>query len=61
MADTKTIAETKKFIILDIFKDLTTSISEGLPSEIKLRQKQYESWIFNEETDCFWKNFSICR
>lgn len=28
--------------ILDIFDTLTQSISEGLPKEIKLRQKQYE-------------------
>lgn len=30
--------------ILDNFNTLTTSISEGLPKEIKLRQKQYEYW-----------------
>jgi type I restriction enzyme S subunit len=28
--------------ILDKFDTLTTSISEGLPREIELRQKQYE-------------------
>jgi type I restriction enzyme, S subunit len=28
--------------ILDKFDTLTTSISEGLPKEIELRQKQYE-------------------
>ncbi|MER2373303.1 MULTISPECIES: restriction endonuclease subunit S [Photorhabdus] len=28
--------------ILDKFDDLTSSISEGLPREIELRQKQYE-------------------
>jgi len=28
--------------ILDKFDTLTTSISEGLPREIKLRKKQYE-------------------
>ena len=28
--------------ILDKFDTLTTSISEGLPREIKLRQQQYE-------------------
>ena len=30
--------------ILDHFNTLTTSISEGLPKEIELRQKQYEYW-----------------
>ena len=30
--------------ILDNFNTLTTSISEGLPKEIELRQKQYEYW-----------------
>ena len=28
--------------ILDTFDSLTNSISDGLPKEIKLRQKQYE-------------------
>ena len=28
--------------ILDKFETLTTSIQEGLPREIELRQKQYE-------------------
>lgn len=30
--------------ILDHFNTLTTSLSEGLPKEIELRQKQYEYW-----------------
>ncbi|MFI3079484.1 restriction endonuclease subunit S [Streptococcus sp. 2021WUSS124] len=36
--------------ILDKFDELTTSISQGLPKEIELRQKQYEYWsnkLFN--------------
>ena len=52
MAQYNTIAETKNFIvlseqarivsILDKFDTLTNSITEGLPKEIALRQKQYE-------------------
>ncbi len=42
MATYKTIAESNNFIVLDKFDTLTTSISEGLPKEIELRQKQYE-------------------
>lgn len=30
--------------ILDSFNTLTNSLSEGLPKEIELRQKQYEYW-----------------
>ena len=30
--------------ILDAFDNLTSSITEGLPKEIELRQKQYEYW-----------------
>ena len=30
--------------ILDHFNTLTNSLSEGLPKEIELRQKQYEYW-----------------
>ena len=30
--------------ILDNFNTLTYSLSEGLPKEIELRQKQYEYW-----------------
>lgn len=42
--DTKKSIEEQKYIvaILDKFDTLTTSISEGLPKEIELRQKQYE-------------------
>lgn len=29
---------------LDNFNTLTNSLSEGLPKEIELRQKQYEYW-----------------
>lgn len=37
------LAEQKRIVaILDKFDTLTTSISEGLPREIELRQKQYE-------------------
>ena len=37
------IAEQERIVsILDKFDTLTTSISEGLPKEIELRQKQYE-------------------
>lgn len=37
------LAEQKRIVaILDKFETLTNSISEGLPKEIKLRQKQYE-------------------
>jgi len=39
---TKPIAETNKFIFLDKFDAPTNSITEGLPCEIELRQKQYE-------------------
>lgn len=28
--------------ILDVFTDLSAKVSEGLPAEIELRQKQYE-------------------
>jgi len=39
------LSEQKRIIqILDKFEALTTSISEGLPKEIELRQKQYEYW-----------------
>jgi type I restriction enzyme S subunit len=38
-----TLAEQERIVsILDKFDRLTTSISEGLPREIELRQKQYE-------------------
>ena len=38
-----TLEEQKHIVtILDKFDTLTTSISEGLPKEIELRQKQYE-------------------
>ena len=30
--------------VLDKFDALTNSLSEGLPKEIELRQKQYEYW-----------------
>ena len=30
--------------VLDKFDTLTNSLSEGLPKEIELRQKQYEYW-----------------
>lgn len=37
------LTEQKRIVsILDKFDDLTNSISEGLPREIRLRQKQYE-------------------
>ena len=37
------IAEQERIVaILDKFDALTNSISEGLPREIELRQKQYE-------------------
>ncbi|EMO90751.1 type I restriction modification DNA specificity domain protein [Leptospira noguchii str. 2001034031] len=37
------LAEQKRIVsILDKFDALTNSISEGLPREIELRQKQYE-------------------
>ncbi|WP_201030782.1 restriction endonuclease subunit S, partial [Leptospira borgpetersenii] len=37
------LAEQKRIVaILDKFDALTSSISEGLPREIELRQKQYE-------------------
>ena len=39
----KSLAEQARIVtILDKFDTLTTSISEGLPREIELRQKQYE-------------------
>jgi type I restriction enzyme S subunit len=39
----KSIAEQNRIVaILDKFEALTNSISEGLPREIELRQKQYE-------------------
>ena len=39
----KSLAEQARVVeILDKFDILTTSISEGLPREIELRQKQYE-------------------
>jgi len=39
----KSLAEQEKIVsILDKFDTLTNSISEGLPKEIELRQKQYE-------------------
>lgn len=38
-------SEQKRIVsILDNFNTLTNSISEGLPKEIELRQKQYEYW-----------------
>lgn len=37
------LAEQERIVaILDKFDALTSSISEGLPREIRLRQKQYE-------------------
>ena len=39
------LTEQKRIVsILDNFNTLTNSISEGLPKEIELRQKQYEYW-----------------
>ena len=39
----KSLAEQARIVsILDKFDTLTTSIAEGLPREIELRQKQYE-------------------
>ena len=39
------ITEQKRIVsILDNFNTLTSSLSEGLPKEIELRQKQYEYW-----------------
>ena len=39
------LADQDKIVsILDNFNTLTTSISQGLPKEIELRQKQYEYW-----------------
>ena len=39
----KSLAEQSRIVsILDKFDALTNSISEGLPREINLRQKQYE-------------------
>ena len=39
----KSLAEQARIVsILDKFDALTNSISEGLPREIELRQKQYE-------------------
>ena len=42
--------QTRIIAILDKFDALTNSISEGLPREIELRQKQYEYYrdlLFN--------------
>ena len=39
LSDQKRIVE-----ILDKFDKLTSDLSEGLPREIELRQKQYEYW-----------------
>jgi len=40
---TKSLEEQNRIVsILDKFEKLTTSITEGLPREIELRQKQYE-------------------
>ncbi|EHI1013906.1 restriction endonuclease subunit S [Escherichia coli] len=36
--------QTRIVTILDKFDTLTNSISEGLPREIELRQKQYEHY-----------------
>ena len=45
MTETKTIArQTSIVAILDKFDTLTHSISEGLPREIELRQKQNEHY-----------------
>lgn len=39
------LAEQERIVsILDDFNTLTNSLSEGLPKEIELRQKQYEYW-----------------
>ena len=39
------LAEQERIVsILDHFNTLTNSLSEGLPKEIELRQKQYEYW-----------------
>ncbi|WP_307984219.1 restriction endonuclease subunit S [uncultured Lactococcus sp.] len=39
------LTEQKRIVeILDKFDKLTSDLSEGLPCEIKLRQKQYEYW-----------------
>lgn len=39
------LAEQERIVsILDHFNTLTNSLSEGLPKEIDLRQKQYEYW-----------------
>ena len=39
----KSLAEQERIVaILDKFDALTSSITEGLPREIKLRKKQYE-------------------
>lgn len=39
------ITEQERIVsILDHFNTLTNSLSEGLPKEIELRQKQYEYW-----------------
>ena len=47
----KSLAEQARIVaILDKFDALTNSISEGLPREIELRQKQYEYYrdmLFN--------------
>ena len=42
----KSLAEQARIVdILDKFETLTNSISEGLPREIELRQKQYEYYL----------------
>ena len=39
------LSEQKRIVsVLDNFNTLTNSLSEGLPKEIELRQKQYEYW-----------------
>ena len=39
------LTEQKRIVsVLDNFNTLTNSLSEGLPKEIELRQKQYEYW-----------------
>jgi type I restriction enzyme S subunit len=41
----KSLAEQARIVaILDKFNALTNSITEGLPKEIELRQKQYEHY-----------------
>lgn len=42
----KSLKEQARIVeILDKFDTLTNSITEGLPREIELRQKQYESTV----------------